>query len=70
MFAEMVCTCGATLQLDVDEVDFPAWVLTSRFAEAHVKCGFISPMVSDTPEKTSRYELKFKPRTNYLSEEE
>lgn len=69
MFAEMVCVCGATLQLDVDD-DFPAWLLTNRFAEAHVKCGFVTPLPSDTPEKTGRYDLKFKSKTNYLSEED
>lgn len=69
MFAEMVCLCGATLQLDVDD-DIPAWLLTNRFVEAHVKCGFVSPLVSDTPKESKRYDLKFKPKTNYLSEED
>ena len=69
MFAEMVCLCGATFQLDVED-DFPGWFLTNRFAEAHVRCGFVTPAVRDTPEKTTKYDLKFKSKSRQLNEEE
>lgn len=69
MFAEMVCVCGATFQLDVDD-DIPAWLLVNRFAEAHVGCGYITPLSSDTPEKIVRYDLKFKPKSTQLNEED
>jgi hypothetical protein len=69
MFVEMVCVCGASLQIDGDD-DYPSWLFASRFAEAHVKCGFITPIASDTPEKTNKYELKFKPKTRQANEED
>ncbi len=40
-FAELVCTCDASFQLDIeDESQLMGMVL--RFAEQHVACGYIA----------------------------
>lgn len=69
MYVEMTCSCGAHFQLDVDE-DFQGWLLLNRFVEAHVKCGYVTPLASDTPEKIARYDLKFKSKSKQLNEED
>lgn len=58
----MVCTCSATLQLDIaDDYGTAAWLMVTRFSDAHINCGYITPLVKDKPETTKRYEVN--PRT-------
>lgn len=71
MFVELVCGCGASFQLDgPDESNTATWLLTNRFSEAHVACGFMTPIAKDAPETTERYTLKFKPRPRIYHEDD
>lgn len=71
MFVEMMCACGATLQVDGAD-DTATWLWANRFTEAHTECGFMTPVMRDEQEKTTRYELKFKTkeRINHDDEED
>jgi hypothetical protein len=69
MFLEMTCACGASIQMDGDN-DTAALLLSHRFAEAHVSCGFVTPVYSDEAEKTVRHELKFKQKKIYHDKDE
>lgn len=58
MFFEMVCSCSATLQIDAPEDrELAVWLFVTRFSEAHVNCGFMTPVTKDEPETTKRYEV-------------
>lgn len=54
-YVHMECTCEATIELDVvpgDEAG--AWGLVHRFANAHVKCGYVAPLAGQPqPEQSS-----------------
>lgn len=43
---DMVCSCGAGLQINVDDENLmtSAMVFLNRFADAHAKCGFMTQM--------------------------
>jgi hypothetical protein len=69
MFVEMSCNCGATLQLDGFE-ETSTLLMANRFSEAHTVCGYVTPINGDTQDKTSRYELKFKPKQRIKHEDE
>lgn len=69
MFVEMSCACGATLQVDGAD-DTATWLMASRFSEAHTECGFVTPLNRDEQEKTSRYELKFRPKQRIRHDDE
>jgi hypothetical protein len=38
-----------------------AWLLAARFSSAHVACGFISPLLEETPITTKRFDIKTTP---------
>jgi hypothetical protein len=62
MFFEMVCQCNATLQIDVEKNrEEAAWLLVSRFSNAHVACGFITPLYEEMPQETKRFNIKATP---------
>jgi hypothetical protein len=45
MFAEMVCgKCESYFNADSDDDDAALWVMMNRFANAHVPCGYMTPM--------------------------
>lgn len=56
MFVEMSCKCGAMLQVDGFNESFTQFT-TVRFLEAHVGCGFVTPVKSEIPERTVRKEF-------------
>jgi len=62
MFVEMICTCGASLQMEQNENETALWLLSSRCVEAHTDCGFVSGINKDRPEETTKYNINFKPR--------
>jgi hypothetical protein len=62
MFVELVCTCGASMQFEQSNNEDALWLLTNRFVESHTSCGFVNKLQSDSPDKTERYDLKFKRR--------
>jgi hypothetical protein len=59
MFAEMSCKCGSTLQLDGLNDAFTEFT-TIRFLEAHVGCGFVTPVKKDEPDKTTKRDIEIK----------
>lgn len=62
------CTCGAHLSLDSEDEESsgPIWMLTFRFANAHVRCGYMTSGLSpDSPDIDA-----FKPRRNDEEDEE
>ncbi len=61
MFAEMSCKCGSTIQLDGFN-DSLTELTAVRFMEAHISCGFVTPIKSDEPEKTNRKNMDVKQR--------
>jgi hypothetical protein len=56
MFVEMSCKCGAMLQVDGFNESFTQFT-TVRFLEAHVGCGFVTPVKTEIPERTVRKEF-------------
>ena len=56
MFAEMSCKCGSTMQLDGLNDTLTEFTVI-RFLEAHVVCGFVTPVKKDEPERTSRRDI-------------
>ena len=56
MFAEMSCKCGSMLQLDGFNDSFTEFT-TIRFLEAHINCGFVTPVKHEMPERTVRKEF-------------
>lgn len=62
MFFEMTCACSASLQVDVDEPrEDLALILVTRFTNAHVSCGFVSPAPEETQDQTKRHNLRISP---------
>lgn len=47
MFIDMACQCGASMQLDGVNEMFTL-VMSNRFAEAHVSCGYMT-RTADAP---------------------
>lgn len=57
MYVEMVCSCEATLHLDMGEEDGAIdsiWMLTYRFANAHIHCGYMTPGTSPEAEEVTK----------------
>jgi len=61
MFADMACKCGSAIQLDGFNDALTEFTVV-RFLEAHIVCGFVTPVKSDDPEKTSRRNMDVKRR--------
>ena len=59
MFFEMVCSCTATLHLDVSkDREEAALLLVNRFTMAHVSCGFMTPLMEQLPTPTKKFNIK------------
>jgi hypothetical protein len=56
MFTEMSCKCGAMIQLDGFNDSFTEFT-TIRFLDAHISCGFVTPVKKEMPDRTVRKEL-------------
>ncbi|CAB4129675.1 hypothetical protein UFOVP115_83 [uncultured Caudovirales phage] len=59
MYIEMSCKCGALLNFDGFNESF-THLTTARFLEAHVSCGFVTPVTNDGKERTIRREFDIK----------
>jgi len=58
MFFEMMCSCSAAIELDVDKSrEDAAWLLVNRFTTAHVDCGFMTPLLEELPNPTKRFNI-------------
>ena len=61
MFVEMSCQCGAILQLDgVNEMY--TMLMSTRFADSHVDCGFVTPLVTEESANRSKLSIDAKPK--------
>jgi hypothetical protein len=60
MFITMTCSCGGSLEIDVQDNDLIALTWSQRFADSHATCGFMAPIAKDAPEVTR--ELVDKPK--------
>lgn len=60
MFVELSCKCGSVMQLDGINESY-TMLMTSRFAESHTDCGFVTPLNNDQP-KTTRRDVNIKPK--------
>jgi len=48
MYFEMMCSCSASIHMDVTEdMDNLGLLIMNRFIESHVKCGFMVPEFKD-----------------------
>ena len=50
MFIEMSCQCGAAIQMDGVN-DTYTMLMSSRFANAHTVCGYMSPTADESKSK-------------------
>jgi hypothetical protein len=56
MVVDMVCACGAAIQIEIDEENFSAWLLIQRFTDAHVSCGYMtSPVLQELQNPKSSF---------------
>jgi hypothetical protein len=53
MFVEMSCKCGSMINID-GFTDSLSELITIRFLEAHVACGFVTPVNNSGSERTIR----------------
>ena len=56
MYIEMSCKCGAMINVDGFNEGFTQ-LTTNRFLEAHIGCGFVTPIKNDVTERTTRREI-------------
>jgi hypothetical protein len=56
MYVEMSCKCGAMINVDGFNEGFTQ-LTTTRFLEAHISCGFVTPLKGDSSERTVRREI-------------
>lgn len=62
MFVELMCSCSASISVEVEKSREDAgWLLVSRFAAAHVSCGLVSPMLEEQDNPTKIFNIKAKP---------
>ena len=75
MYVEMICNCEASFSIDSDgENSESVWHLTWRFANAHVRCGFVtlgaSSEVEEAPAQARKRVVKPKKTKELEIEEE
>jgi hypothetical protein len=66
MFFEMICTCSASVHIetDIDENTEASWLLVNRFINAHVKCGYMTPIEEQNPKSTTQLNIKLSPEAD------
>jgi hypothetical protein len=57
-FIEMTCNCSASFQADLGESESLITMWAQSFINAHHACGFMNRVVTDSPEKTRKFELE------------
>jgi hypothetical protein len=59
MFVEMTCACTAAIQVELKEhQETMGLILVNRFTNAHVDCGFMSPIPAETTNTTKKFDIK------------
>lgn len=56
MYVEMSCKCGSMINIE-GFTDSLAELITIRFLEAHITCGFVTPIKNEGTERTIRREF-------------
>jgi hypothetical protein len=56
MYIEMSCKCGAIINVEGFTEGFTQ-LTTNRFLEAHISCGFVTPIKNDGAERTTRRDI-------------
>jgi len=56
-FVEMTCKCEASFQADLPDSDNLILMWAHAFIRQHTECGFMSSMVTDVPDKLTRYNI-------------
>jgi hypothetical protein len=56
MYCEMICSCEATLHVE-SENDDGIWMMALRFANAHSKCGYMTPNAEANDEQKTRRKI-------------
>ena len=59
MLFDMVCSCGSAIQISVEagEDDNTVWLLINRFVNAHVKCGFMTEIKTESSMPTTSFNM-------------
>lgn len=71
MYIEMTCSCTSSFSLDTEEEYVEhIWHLAWRFANAHVRCGYVTPTVNVDEEIDAELEKKKAKVTSVHEEEE
>lgn len=59
MFVEMTCACTASIQVELKEhQETMGLILVNRFTNAHVDCGFMSPVPVEPTTNTKKFDIK------------
>jgi hypothetical protein len=59
MFVEMTCACTASIQVELKEhQETMGLILVNRFTNAHVDCGFMSPVSEERTATTKKFDIK------------
>jgi len=65
VYIELSCSCSAAIQIDVEKSrEEAAWLFVNRFANAHVSCGFILPLLEELPIGTSTLNITVNDQDN------
>jgi hypothetical protein len=68
-FIDMACKCGSALQLD-GLTDEYIMLMSARFAESHVSCGFMTSTTIDSPERRTKRRINLTNLTSDNDEED
>jgi hypothetical protein len=65
MYFDMICSCSASfhIELEVDSEE-AVWLLVNRFINAHVECGFMTPIAEQSPTEKQQLNIKITPETD------
>jgi len=57
MLFDMSCSCTAALSIEIDKNDTVAWMIINRFLEAHIKCGYVTPIIQEEVEPVTTLDI-------------
>jgi len=67
MYIELVCSCMASISVELDKGREDAgWLLVGRFSAAHVVCGLVSPLLEQKEKPTKIFNINAKPEQDSL----
>jgi hypothetical protein len=45
------------LSIEIDKNDTVAWMIINRFLEAHIKCGYVTPIIQEEVEPVTTLDI-------------